>query len=109
MVSRAPGSVARPLLIAAAVAGPQLQQGAVGRSGAGGVQAQAGLGAGDRAVGVERPLLVAAAVATPDVDLGAGARAAARGVQAGAAVDPQFTGRGAGPLLVAAAVAVPQL
>src|SRR3954468_8866544 len=108
MVSRAPGSVARPLLVAAAVAGPQLQQGAVGRSGAGGVQAQTGLVAGDRAVGVDRPLLVAASGAAPDVHLGAGAGALARGVQAVAAVDPQLTGGGVRPLLVAAAVAVPQ-
>src|SRR5690348_1614927 len=75
-------SVARPLLVAAAVARPQLQQGAVGGPAARGVQAEPGLTAGDRAVGVDGPLLVAAAVAGVDVHLGAGAGALARGVQA---------------------------
>src|SRR6185437_6550040 len=58
-----------PLLVAAAVAGPQLDQRAVGGAGPGHVQAQPGLDTGDGAVGVDGPLLVRAAVARPDVQL----------------------------------------
>ena len=49
-----------PLLVAAAVARPELDQGAVGGGGSGHVQAQARLDAGDGAVGVDVPLLIGA-------------------------------------------------
>src|SRR5205823_4909799 len=79
---RYPKSAPDPLLVAAAVAGPQLDLRSVRGPGAGRVQAQAGLDAGDGAVGVDRPLLVGPAVTGPDVDLGAGAGALTAGVQA---------------------------
>src|SRR5690348_16449660 len=63
-------SAQRPPLTAAAVAGLQLGQGSVSRGPAGDAQAQGGLDARDRAVGVQRPLLVGLAVAVPDLHLG---------------------------------------
>src|SRR3954453_20286905 len=72
----------RPLLVAAAVAGPQFDRRAVGGGSAGDVQAQPGLAARDRAVGVDGPLLVALAVAGPGHDFRAGAGALAGRVEA---------------------------
>src|SRR5581483_7110966 len=71
------------------VAGPQFDEGAVGGGCPGDVQAQAGLDAGDRSVGVDVPLLVGSAVTVRDLHRG--------------------TGGGAGPGLVGPAVAVPDL
>src|ERR1700749_4034705 len=72
-----------PVLVRAAVAGPELGQGAVGPARvvvtARDVEAEAGLDAGDRAVRVQAPLLVGAAVAGPEGHLaglgGAGVQA----------------------------------
>src|SRR3954453_19980508 len=68
---RVTASALGPLLVARAVTGPEDQQGAVGGSGAVRAQAQAGLHAGDRAVGVQVPLLVGPAIAVPDEHPGA--------------------------------------
>src|SRR4051794_13279603 len=64
-------SVQGPLLVVRAGAGGELEQGAVPGAGTGDVEAEPGLDAGDRSVGVERPLLVVLPVAVPDDDLGA--------------------------------------
>src|SRR4051794_5668793 len=61
----------RPLLVVLPVAGPQLNLGAVGRAGAGNVEAQSGLDTRDSAVAIDIPLLVGLAVAAPDDDRGA--------------------------------------
>src|ERR1035438_6088467 len=101
-----------PLLVGLAVAGPQLNQGAVARASPGHVQAQPGLHAGDGAVGVELPLLVRPAVAGPDLHLGARRGLVVEGVQAllaAAAVDGELPGGGGGPDLVAAACASPDV
>src|SRR5215467_1248257 len=98
-----------PLLVGLAVARPQFDQGAVGGARAGHVQAQAGLRAGDGAVGVDRPLLVRPAVAGPDLHLGARRGLVVEGVQAllaAPAVDGEPAG-GEGPDLVAGAAAGP--
>src|SRR4051812_2084054 len=47
-----------PLLVGLAVAGPELDQGAVGGGGAGHVETEPGLHADDGAVGIDRPLLI---------------------------------------------------
>src|SRR6185437_16209515 len=66
---RVNGSGDGPLLVGAAVAGPQFELGAVGGAGAGDVHALAvNL---QRAVGLDGPGLVGAAVAVPHLDLGA--------------------------------------
>src|SRR5690349_15429784 len=70
-----------PLLVALSVAGPQLNLGAVGGSGARDVKAQSGLDTGDGAVGVDVPLLVGLPVAGPDDHRRAIGCAAAGGVQ----------------------------
>src|SRR3954462_11767885 len=98
-----------PLLVAAPVAGPQLDQSAVGGGGVGHVQAEPGLHAGDGAAGVDLPLLVRSAVAVPDLDPGAGRGLVVVGVQAlGAVVDGEPAARG-GPDLARAAAAVEDL
>src|SRR5688500_9776867 len=61
-------SSARPALVVAAVAGEDIDQGAVRGALADDIEAQAGLDADDGAVGVDAPLLVRAAVAAPDAD-----------------------------------------
>src|SRR5882724_4340056 len=102
----------RPLLIAAAVAGPQLGQRPVGGAPTAHVQAEPRLHTGDRAVGVECPLLVRLAVAGPDLHLGARRGLVVVGVQAQLrtpAVDRQLVRRGVRPDLVDPAVAVPDL
>src|SRR5579872_1831887 len=101
-----------PLLVGAAVTGPQLHEGAVGGAGPGHIQAQPGLHAGDGAVGVESPPLVGPAVTRPDVHLGPRTGLVAVGVQAhlaAAAVDGQLPRGGLGPDLVRPAVAVPDI
>src|SRR6266540_3331648 len=75
-----------PLLVGAAVAGPENDLRAVGGAGTVGVQAQPGLFTRDSAVGVDVPLLVGLAVAVPDHHGGAVAGSPAVGVQAFAAV-----------------------
>src|SRR5689334_17182056 len=97
-----------PLLVGLAVAGPQLQLGAVGGGGAAGVETQPGLDAGDGAVGVEVPLLVGLAVAVPDDDGGAVAGASAVGVQTLVTGEHELP-VGVGPALVGGAGAVKQL
>src|SRR5579875_2987222 len=60
-----------PLLVGAAVAGPDLDRSAVGGACPGHIETQTGLNADDGAVGVEVPLLVSATVAVPDLHAGA--------------------------------------
>src|SRR5690606_5284589 len=102
-------SGAGPLLVGAAVAGPDVHLGAVGGAVAADVQALVRAHGGDAAVGVQGPSLVVLAVAVPDDHRGAVGRAGAVHVQALAAVHAQLTGAGGGPLLVGAAVAVPDV
>ncbi len=111
---RRPAGVVRgrrrvPLLVALAVAVPEDDRRAVGRPGAVGVEAPAGLHTGDRAVGVDVPLLVGLAVAVPDDDGGAVGGALPVGVQALVAVHHQLFARRVGPGLVRRTGAVPQL
>src|SRR3954470_21268924 len=101
LVTSAPG----PQLVAAAVAGPQDHRRVVGRPGAARVEAQARLDAGDGAVGVDGPLLAGLAVAVRDARPGS---LRVRGVEALAAVHLQLLSGRQRPLLVGAAVAVPQ-
>ena len=103
------GLLPGPLLVAAAGAGPDLHRGAVGGSGAGHVEAEAGSAADDSAVRVEGPLLVRAAVAVVDLHPGARRRGMAWHVEALVAVHLQLTVGQGGPLLVGAAGAVPDL
>src|SRR5437762_12026301 len=98
-----------PLLVGAAVAGPQDDLRAVRGAGAVGVHTQPGLHAGDRAVGVDVPLLVRLAVAVPDDDSGAVGRALAVGVQALVAVHLELLARRVRPRLVGATRAVVEL
>src|SRR4051812_10974455 len=89
--TRAGGSSATsPSLVVPAVAGPEDQLRAVGSRGAVGVQAQARLHAGDRAVGVEIPLLIGLPVAVPDDRRGAVGGALAIGVEALVAIHLQL-------------------
>src|SRR5215472_8228054 len=77
----------RPLLVSAAVTGPQLDEGAVDVLGAGDVHAAAGDGEG--AVAVDGPVLRAGvAVAVPDLHLGAGGAAAVVVIHALGAAEP---------------------
>src|SRR4051794_2617785 len=102
------GSLAyAPLLVGAAVAGPELEQRAVRGPVPAGVEAQPGLDAGDGAVGVDVPLLVGAGVAVPDDRRGAVGRSLAGGVQALAGHDELLARREAPPL-VRPALAVPE-
>src|SRR3954471_1397160 len=93
-------SCTRPLLVGAAVAGPDLDLGAVGGGAAGHVEAQPRLHAGDRAVAVDVPLLVGAAVTVVDVDPRARRGRLAVHVQALAADPDELLRRGVGPGLV---------
>jgi hypothetical protein len=61
------GLLPRPVLVAAAVAGPDLYCGAVGGASAGHIEAEARSRSDDGAVGVEGPLLVGTIVAVPDL------------------------------------------
>src|SRR5512146_115755 len=101
------GSGDDPLLVGAAVAGPQVELRSVGGAGARGVQALAGGGVDERPV-AGLPLLVGAAVAGPQLDAGAVVVVGAGDVHA-LAEDLQGAVRGDGPGLVGAAVAVPYL
>ena len=85
-----PGLLPGPLLVAAAVAGPDLHGGAVGGASPGHVEAETGPATNDGAVGVEGPLLVAAAVAVLDLHPGARRRGEARHVEALVAIHLQF-------------------
>src|ERR1022692_4138884 len=98
-----------PLLVAAAVAGPDLHRGSVRGARAGHVQAEPGPAADDRPVGVEVPQLVGATGAGRYIHPGARGRGVAGDIEALAAVDLQLAARQVGPLLVRAAVAVPDL
>src|SRR5439155_24165837 len=89
-----------PLLVAAAVAGPDLDRGAVGGRRTGHVEAESGLDAHDRAVGVEPPLLVRSAVAVPDRDDRTRRGGVAEHVHALAAVHLERAVGQLGPLLV---------
>src|SRR5437899_3103263 len=75
-------SVLVELLGGGAVAVPDLQPGAVGRSAAGGVQAATRLRVLQRSVGLGDPVLGAGAVAVPQLDLDAVGGATADHVQA---------------------------
>src|SRR4029078_11158585 len=92
-----------PLLVSAAVAGPQDDLRAVGGGGAVGIDAQSRLDVRDGAVGVEVPLLVDPAVAVPDDDHGAIGRARPGRVQTLVADPGQLLASGVGPPLVRAA------
>src|ERR1700726_157451 len=96
-----------PLLVAAAVAGPQVELGAVGGVEIRVVQALAGGGV-DQFPVLGLPLLVAAAVAVPQLDGGAVVVVGAGDVHA-LAVDLQGAVGFGGPGLVGAPVAVPHL
>src|ERR1035438_8602416 len=98
-----------PLLVAAAVAGPDLHRGSVSGARAGHVQAEPGPAADDRPVGVEVPQLVGATGAGRYIHPGARGRGVAGDIEALAAVDLQFAVRQVVPLLVRAAIAVPDL
>src|SRR3954451_13921218 len=98
-----------PLLVRASMARPNDYLRTVRRAGTVGIQAQAGLHAGDTAVGVDVPLLVGLAVAVPDDHLRAVARPLPVGVEALVAVHLQLLAGGVGPALRGAARAVPQL
>src|SRR5579863_9914147 len=102
-----PASGQVPLLVGAAVAGPQVKLGAVGGVGPRVVQALAGDGVDQRSV-ARLPLLVGAAVALPQLDEGAVGGAGAGDVQA-LAVDLDGPVGRHRPGLVGAAVAVPDL
>ncbi len=64
-----------------------MEQGPVGGAVRAGVNAETGLHAGDRAVGVDVPLLIGLFVAVPDDEAGAVGNALAGGVEALVAVD----------------------
>ncbi len=98
-----------PLLVAAAVATPDLHSGAIGGARPGYVEAETGPDPHDGAVGVESPLLVAAAVTVPDLHSGARRRGKAWHVEALVAIHLQFPVGQRGPLLVATPVTVPDL
>src|SRR5690348_9671368 len=94
----------RPALVGGGRAGPEDDDCAVGRRVAVDVQAQAGLRAADRAVGVDGPALVGATVAVPHLHFAAGG-GVQRGVEALAeGLDRLTVDR---PSLVRATVAVP--
>src|SRR5438552_11308687 len=101
-------SASRPFLGAAPVTGLQGHRRAVGGAVPAGGQAQSGLDTGDRPVRTGVPLLVGAARAVPDDRPGTGRGAGALGVEALAAVHLELLRGVEGPLLVGAAVAVPQ-
>ena len=99
-----------PLLVALAVARPQDDPGAVGRARPVDVQAQTGLDAGDRPVGVLPPLLARLSAARPDDRRRTRGRLVVVGVHAPGAVDrPQLSRRRELERLVRLAVAVPDL
>src|SRR5579875_2049011 len=98
-----------PLLVGAAIAGPDLDRSAVGGACPGHIETQTGLNADDGAVGVEVPLLVSATVAVPDLHAGASSGGVIGHVETLIAVDLQLTVGEVGPLLIGAAVAVPDL
>src|SRR6185437_5701835 len=104
---RVNGSGDGPLLVGAAVAGPQFELGAVGGVGSGVVEALAGGGVDELPV-FGLPLLVGAAGALPQLDQGAVGGAGAGDVHA-LAVNLQRAVGLDGPGLVGAAVAVPHL
>src|SRR5687768_8498199 len=95
----------RPPLVGAAGAVPELEPGAVGRAGAGGVEASSRARVAQLAVRLGRPLLVDRARAVPE--LGDGAVAGARRVEALAQGADRVAV--AGPLLGVGAVAGPEL
>ncbi|HEY0752417.1 MAG TPA: hypothetical protein VGD98_00440 [Ktedonobacteraceae bacterium] len=97
--------MAGPLLVIGAVTGPDLHRGTVG----GHIEAEAGLATDDGAVSVEVPQLVAAAVAVIDLYPGACRCGVAWYVKALVALDLQFAVGEGGPLLIATAVAVPDV
>ncbi len=80
------GLLPGPLLVAAAVAGPDLHSSAVGGASASHIEAEAGLSSHDSAIGVEDPLLVCPSVAAPDLHPGARRRAVVRHVEAHVAI-----------------------
>ena len=108
--SPAPAAGGRPPLVRLAVAGPQRDGGSVGGLRTGDVQAQPGLVAGDRAVGVGPEPLVGPAIAGPDLQPGARRRLAVDRVQAlRVSEGAQLTRRGEDPRLIGLPVAVPDL
>src|SRR5258708_28060023 len=104
-----PGLLPGPLLVAAAVASPDIHRGSVRGARADHVQAESRFAADDGAVGVEGPLLVGAAITVPDVHPGACGPGVAGDIEALAAVDLQLTARQVVPLLVGGAAAVPDI
>src|SRR5687768_6922435 len=98
-----------PLLVGAAVAGPEMKLRPVRRTGTDGVETESRLDRRDGSAGVQVPLLVRTAVAVPDDHGGTVGGASSVGVQALVAVDPQLPARRVGPALVGATVTVPQL
>src|SRR5437667_9874668 len=98
-----------PLLVAVAVAGPDLHCGTVGGASSSHVEAEAGLATDDAAIGVEGPLLIGTTVAVVDLHPGACCRGVIRDVEALVAVHLQLTVGQGGPLLIGTAVAVPDL
>ena len=90
-------------------AAPEDQRGAVGDAVTVGVEALAGAGVDDGAVGVDGPLLRGGRRCSRRSAPPSRWRCRRRRVEALAAVDRQLPGRGRRPVLVGAAVAVPQV
>lgn len=105
MIELLPG----PLLVVAAVAGPDLDRGAFGRGPRGHAETEPRLAANDGAVSVEVPLLVPSPTAVPDLHPGARLRGMVRYAEALVAVDLQLTVGQVGPLLVPSPIAVPDV
>lgn len=103
------GLLPGPLLVAAAIAGPDLDGGAVGSASAGHIEAQTGLNSDDGAIGVQGPLLVGPTVAVPDLHAGPRCCGMIGHVETLVAEHLQLAIRQRGPLLVGPAAAVPDL
>src|SRR5690349_17952031 len=103
------GLLPGPLLVAAAVTGPDLYRGAIGGARPGYIQAETRLPTHHGAIGVEIPLLVGPPVAVPDLHPRARGCGVVGDIEALIAVHLQLAVGQRGPLLVGPPVAVPDL